>query len=376
MYVPHMNANESEILVVEWLKEEGEFVRKSEVICVLETTKSIVDLEAEGSGYLRILVVEGDSVEAGSAICAITEAIDSPLDVKNTVDNVEPQLVTQRRFSKSAEAFAAQHGVSPADLPPQTGIIRKEDVERYVESINSREGTVVPPTSDSHIQDLVYDLYPNSQTERVLLIGAGDGAFLTMDILLRSKTQRPIGLVDSTTEAVGQTFMNFPILGTMDSISDLQNQEIFDSAIITFSGDLEARSRVFEQLSSEGVKFANVIDPSVQIHSNVQMGTGNLIMANTRIGPSARIGDNNFLSGFVNIEHHNILESHCTFGPSVMTSGHVHIAERVKLGTGIFIEPGIIIGRNSIVASGAILTRNVPERSIVKTKVETIIRLK
>jgi acetyltransferase-like isoleucine patch superfamily enzyme len=86
------------------------------------------------------------------------------------------------------------------------------------------------------------------------------------------------------------------------------------------------------------------------------------------------VGDNNFLSAFVNVEHHNVLGSHCTFGPGVMTSSRVIIGDRCRFGTGVFIEPGVKIGPESIIASGSIITSEVPARSIVKARVETVIR--
>ncbi len=94
------------------------------------------------------------------------------------------------------------------------------------------------------------------------------------------------------------------------------------------------------------------------------------------VGACAVIGDNNFFSAFTGIEHHCKIGSGCTFGPGVITSSRVYIGDKVKFGTGIFIEPGINIGDNSIVASGSILTIDVPADSICKSSIETTIRAK
>lgn len=80
----------------------------------------------------------------------------------------------------------------------------------------------------------------------------------------------------------------------------------------------------------------------------------------------AVIGDNNFLSAYVNIEYHNVLGSHNTFGPGVFTSSRAQIEDWIKFGTGVFIEPGVKIGANSIISFGSILTFDIPENSIVK----------
>ena len=58
----------------------------------------------------------------------------------------------------------------------------------------------------------------------------------------------------------------------------------------------------------------------------------------------------------------------------VMMSSLVKIGARVKFGTGIFIEPKLVVGSDSIIGSGAILTRDIPHNSIVKTKINYSIR--
>jgi acetyltransferase-like isoleucine patch superfamily enzyme len=57
-----------------------------------------------------------------------------------------------------------------------------------------------------------------------------------------------------------------------------------------------------------------------------------------------------------------------------MTSGGVRIGDRVKFGAGVFVEPLLSIGSDSVVATGVALTRSVPERSIVKTRANFVVR--
>ncbi len=104
------------------------------------------------------------------------------------------------------------------------------------------------------------------------------------------------------------------------------------------------------------------------------MGQGNLIMSHCRVGTCATVGDNNFLSAFCDIEHHNQLGSHCSFGPGVATSSKVRIGDRVKFGTGIFIEPLVHIGDDCVIGSGCAIWENIPPRCTLKTKPNYVIR--
>jgi acetyltransferase-like isoleucine patch superfamily enzyme len=107
---------------------------------------------------------------------------------------------------------------------------------------------------------------------------------------------------------------------------------------------------------------------------NVQLGEGNVVMALCHFGACATVGDNNFLSAYCSIEHHCVLGSHCSFGPGVVTSSRVHIDDRVRCGTGIFVEPGVTVGAESVIASGLAIAQNIPPRSLLKAKIGYTIR--
>jgi acetyltransferase-like isoleucine patch superfamily enzyme len=94
------------------------------------------------------------------------------------------------------------------------------------------------------------------------------------------------------------------------------------------------------------------------------------------MGACAKIGNNNFISAYCSIEHHNELHNHSSFGPGVLTSSKVIIKDRVRFGTGIFIEPHITIGEDSIIASGAIITKDIPSNTLIKTQINYIMREK
>ena len=86
------------------------------------------------------------------------------------------------------------------------------------------------------------------------------------------------------------------------------------------------------------------------------------------------IGDNNFFASHCCVEHHSRIGSHCAFGPRTTTSGGVTIGDRVKTGMAVAIEPYVTIGGNSLIASGCVITTDVPPDSIVKAQVSHSVR--
>ena len=359
--VPLLSANEEEITLAVWLVENGEKVSKGQEIAQLESTKAVEDYLAPQDGYLYYQIEQGAIIKVGNYFAIISETEDSSAVDKIPApeeDSGEGDGKDKRKWTRKAAILAKKHGIDIESISA-TGIVQEADVLNYI-----KQGA----SAESQVNDLVEDVYRGNVNERVLLLGGGRGAVQVIDAILRGGKQKIAGILDDNEAVHGKTIMGFKILGAISKVHELWKAKAFDALVISFSNALKARAALYEELTAVGIPFTNVIDPSVQIHSNVHLGTGNVIIANCRVGACAKVGNNNFFSAYVNLEHHNLLGNHCTFGPGVFTSSRVQIDDLVKFGTGVFIEPGITIGAESIILSGSILIKNVPEKTLVRKK--------
>ena len=59
--------------------------------------------------------------------------------------------------------------------------------------------------------------------------------------------------------------------------------------------------------------------------------------------------------------HDAIIKSYSSLMPSVNVSGEVVIEEGVFVGTGVKIVNQVIIGKNSIIGAGAVVSKSIPE---------------
>lgn len=66
--VPDFGHGLSEALVIEWLVSVGDTVDRGDVVAVLETDKSSVDLLAEKSGTIAEIVVAARSITASGDV--------------------------------------------------------------------------------------------------------------------------------------------------------------------------------------------------------------------------------------------------------------------------------------------------------------------
>lgn len=361
---PMVNVNEEVMQLVEWSHKQGDSIHRGEVIGILETTKSTYELQADVSGYFFPIVPAGEQVKIGQIIAALTENPEEEIKLPSSTEDTrlahdQSAVSPERRWTKKAELLAKKHKIDIESLLANLGagaVLSEKDVLDMINKAKTKSEPAFSKTTRNV-----------NQTQRILVLGGGNIAVLVMDIISRIPNQRAVAILDDNAVLHGSTVMGCPILGKLDEAYRLWKDGFFDYLTLAI-GVLPLRFQLYDRFSALGIPFGNIIDPSALVLSDVLMGDGNLVMGFCRIGPQTIIGNNNFLSAYVNLEHHNRLGDHCTFGPGVMTSGGVMMGNRVRFGTGIFVEPRLTIGDDVTIASGVILTTNVPDGVIVRTR--------
>src|SRR3977135_3429154 len=71
--VPAVGESISEVTLVKWLKQEGQYVERDEVIAELESEKATFEVNAEKAGVLKPVGKEGDTLKIGDVVAQIDE---------------------------------------------------------------------------------------------------------------------------------------------------------------------------------------------------------------------------------------------------------------------------------------------------------------
>ena len=69
--VPSPGESVSEVEIANWLKKTGDYVNKDEEICEIDSDKATLNISAEASGVLEILVQAGETVAVGDVVAKI-----------------------------------------------------------------------------------------------------------------------------------------------------------------------------------------------------------------------------------------------------------------------------------------------------------------
>lgn len=197
----------------------------------------------------------------------------------------------------------------------------------------------------------------------LLIIGASgfgrEVAWLVERINEVSPTWNLIGFIDDNEDIHGQMVNGYKVVGTHRCVVDYPN-----AYYVCAVGSSRIRKMIINNVKSllPNIKFATLIDPSVEMSKLVNIGEGTIICAHTIVTVNIEIGNHVIINLDCTVGHDAILKDFVTLYPSVNVSGITNVAECVELGTGCQIIQGKTIGAHTIVGAGAVVVKDLPEK--------------
>ena len=196
--------------------------------------------------------------------------------------------------------------------------------------------------------------------KELYIIGAGgfgrEVAWLVERINQKNPEWEIVGFIDDDPHIHGKKMNRYTVLGD-DSF--LKNKEGY---VVCAIGSARIREKVIKKLYAyEGIQFATVIDPSVNMSDLVSVGEGCIICAGTNITVDVKIGNHVIINLDCTLGHDDVICDYVTLYPSVNVSGMVTVGKGTELGTGTQIIQGLSICNNTIIGAGAVVVRDITE---------------
>jgi acetyltransferase-like isoleucine patch superfamily enzyme len=140
------DANTEFALLAEWLVEDGAEVASGQPVCVVETTKATVEIEAPGPGTLVQLFGENVEVELGKTIALVAESADELESARARREPVEAPTAapTDGKATRKAVELADRHGIDLGTISKR-GFITEKDVEAEIARLAAVAGPATRP---------------------------------------------------------------------------------------------------------------------------------------------------------------------------------------------------------------------------------------
>jgi 2-oxoglutarate dehydrogenase E2 component (dihydrolipoamide succinyltransferase) len=118
--VPSVGESINEVTLTKWIKKDGEWVDRDEVIAELESEKATFEINAEKAGILHTIAKEDDTLQIGDVVCTIDDTAEKPAGKESPKEQKQPEPKSQPK----AEA-AVVKTISPEENKPRV----KEDIK-------------------------------------------------------------------------------------------------------------------------------------------------------------------------------------------------------------------------------------------------------
>lgn len=210
--------------------------------------------------------------------------------------------------------------------------------------------------------------------KNIVLIGGGNQAHYTIDIIEKESKYNIVGIIDSIHE-VGSDRFGYKILGRQENISQLIKEYNIEGGVISI-GDNWSRYYVFNQIIElvPTFTFVNAIHPSVIIGNNVKLGVGIVAMAGCIFNPKSQIGDFTFFATGAQVEHDCQIGDFSSISAGSITGGYVKLGKFSAITLGATIVDRLEIGENTVVGSGSLVTKSLPDNVLAYGSPAKIIR--
>lgn len=156
--MPKLGANDDIVQIDRWLVSEGDYVKKGQAIVIVETAKTLVDIEAEQSGYIAIVVAVGDEVDSGGIYAHLYDELShiGHDEAEQSRLESEPASPSPLMLSDKAKQKVEQAGI---DIDGLTGLVSSRVLaERYSTASASRRDNAAAMNRE---------VFPNANVEGI-----------------------------------------------------------------------------------------------------------------------------------------------------------------------------------------------------------------
>ncbi len=169
---------------------------------------------------------------------------------------------------------------------------------------------------------------------------------------------------DVNADVSGTLFNKFPIIKTIEDASNYFKN--IDNKFTIGIGSPTLRKKLYDKFTAIGGVYTSTISHSSSIGSyDVNIGLGSNVLSGVTIS-------NNVTIGIGAILYYNSIVTHdCTIGdfveisPGATILGRCKIGNYCQIGANSTILPDVHIGENVVIGAGAVVTKNIPNNSLV-----------
>lgn len=355
--VPQIGVNDNEAKVVEWYVSDGEKVEIGKTLCQIETTKSIIDIDAEAGGLAFPLCEVDEEVSVNDPLVLIGSNFEESIKHRETLAAQRQQASSDVNKGSSvtakAKKLASELGVDLGELVrAQEGVVREVHVREYAIS-RSRKENSIPER---------FDVVGDDQREPLVIYGAGAGAANLAEAIDLQGIYKVVCFVDDS-PGDRLTHCGLPVFSA-NRLSEIASAGV--SALACGVAQANVRKTIMGIADTHGLELPSIIHPTAFVSVTAKIGRGCYVKAGAIIDSNCIVGDMCIIDNGATLAHDNEIADCVHFAPMATTGGSVSVGHSTVVGIGASIGTGVTIGSRCIVSVGSAVTKNINDNSVIE----------
>jgi len=203
-----------------------------------------------------------------------------------------------------------------------------------------------------------------STANHCVIVGCGGHGRVVLDVLRNAGRFEPVCFVDSNLEFHGRHVDGIPVVGLVDDLPRLRDEQGVQHAIVAI-GDNGVRRKFAERIEGFGIELINAVHPSANIALNANLGRNVVVAAGALVSAHVQIGDSVILNTGCIVDHESMIGTATHVCPGARIAGRVVIDSGAFVGIGSTIIQNLRVGCEAVVGAGAVVIRDVAPLSTV-----------
>ncbi len=198
----------------------------------------------------------------------------------------------------------------------------------------------------------------------IIILGGGGHAKVLTDAL-RVRGITILGITDADPAKHGSSVLGIPLLGNDTEVERYAPGSVQLVNGIGSVGRPTARAFLFDTFKTKGYTFATVVHPSAVVADDAVLGEGVQVMAGAVVQPGTIIGKNSIVNTRGSVDHDCLIGEHVHIAPGVTPSGGVRVGSGSFIGAGATVIHGVMVGADCLVAAGSVVLSDIRDKATV-----------
>jgi sugar O-acyltransferase (sialic acid O-acetyltransferase NeuD family) len=200
--------------------------------------------------------------------------------------------------------------------------------------------------------------------KRLIVYGTGLIAEVAAFYFERDSAYQVAAFANAREFITEDAFAGRPVVPFEDVVATHSPAEYDLFVALGYKNTNQVRQARYAEAKAKGYDLATYVS-SRATYYGTPVGDNCFILEDNVIQPFVTIGNNVTLWSGNHIGHHTAVRDHCFISSHVVVSGSCEIGENCFLGVNSTLRDNITLGRFVVVAAGATVMKDCPERTLV-----------